>query len=64
MTREELAVKSGISRSMISMMESGRRSHPTLVTVHALAKALGTSVAEIVVLPEGPKKGKKAKREG
>ena len=58
MTREELAEKSGVSRSMISMLEKGTRKHPTLVTVHALATALDVSVEELVAGPV-PKRGKK-----
>jgi len=46
-TKEGLAKKSGISRSMISMMESGQR-HPTLVTLHALAKALEVPITELL----------------
>jgi transcriptional regulator with XRE-family HTH domain len=46
-TMERLAKLSGISRSMISMMESSQR-HPTVVTVHALATALGVTMADLV----------------
>jgi XRE family transcriptional regulator, regulator of sulfur utilization len=46
-TKERLAKLSGISRSMISMMESDQR-HPTVVTVHALAGALETTVTELL----------------
>lgn len=51
-TKERLAKLSGISRSMISMMESGGR-QPTLVTIHALCLALEVTVAEITAETDG-----------
>lgn len=52
-TKEGLAKQSGISRSMISMMESGQR-HPTVVTVHALCSALETSVSHLIAQFDTP----------
>jgi DNA-binding XRE family transcriptional regulator len=46
-TKERLAKLSGISRSMISMMEGGHR-HPTMITIHALASALDSTVAKLI----------------
>jgi transcriptional regulator with XRE-family HTH domain len=47
LTRDALAKRAGLSRSMVSMMESGDR-HPTLVTFHALCVALGTTPSELL----------------
>ena len=47
LSQGQLAVRSGVSRPMISHMESGRR-NPTLIVVHALATALGVSLAELM----------------
>lgn len=58
LTKERLAKLSGISRSMISMLE-GEKRHPTVVTVHALANAMETTVAELIAgleLPRSPRK--------
>ena len=43
----ELAKRSGISRTMIHHLENGKR-NPTLVTFHALAKALELELAEFI----------------
>jgi transcriptional regulator with XRE-family HTH domain len=58
-TKERLAKLSGISRSMISMMENEQR-HPTVVTIHALASALETTVTELLsgVEPSKPSRRK------
>lgn len=47
LTKDALAKRAGLSRSMVSMMESGDR-HPTLVTFHALCAALGTTPSEVL----------------
>jgi transcriptional regulator with XRE-family HTH domain len=44
MSREELAVQSGLSWSAIAQIEDGRRPHPRADTLGALAPALGVSV--------------------
>lgn len=43
----ELAKRSGISRTMIHNMESGKR-NPTLITAHALAHALDVDFSKLV----------------
>lgn len=52
--QEELAEKSGISRSYISGIESGRAVNVTIDIAFALADALGVSRAYIVGLTEDP----------
>ena len=43
----ELAKRSGISRTMIHHLESGKR-NPTLITVHALASALALDLPSLM----------------
>ncbi|MCY1047578.1 helix-turn-helix transcriptional regulator [Corallococcus sp. bb12-1] len=50
MTQEELAEVAGISVSFVSMVERGER-HPRLPMLEALARALGTTVADLVSEP-------------
>ena len=47
MTQEELAAKSGVSRSLICTLESGERTVTTTGTIEKLADALGVSVKSI-----------------
>ena len=47
MTQDELAAKSGVSRSLICMLESGERTTTTTSTIEKLADALGVSVKSI-----------------
>lgn len=47
MTQEELAKKSGISRTTISMIENSDEKTTSTKTLLALAKALNTTVKEI-----------------
>src|SRR5687767_203826 len=47
-TREELAVRSGMSWSAIAQVESGRRANPRPTTLSALAGALGVSIDYLV----------------
>lgn len=47
MSQEELSAKSGVSRPIISMLETGTRETTTTKTLLALAKALDVSVDEI-----------------
>jgi transcriptional regulator with XRE-family HTH domain len=51
LSHETLAKASGLSRSAISMIESGQRS-ASLISCHALAVALDTSVAVMAVEAE------------
>ncbi len=46
-TQKELAKKSGVSRAIISGIESGRISITTTGTIRKLASALGVSVSDI-----------------
>jgi transcriptional regulator with XRE-family HTH domain len=47
MTQEQLAVQSGFSQQYISDLERGRR-NPTIVTLHDLAQALGSTPVELI----------------
>ena len=47
LTLDELAKKSGVSKSMLSMIERGQ-TNPTLATVWALAQALNVDVSEMI----------------
>ena len=47
MTQDELANKSGVSRSIINGLETGRSTVTTNVTLLKIAKALGKKVADI-----------------
>jgi transcriptional regulator with XRE-family HTH domain len=46
-TQEVLADKSGVSRTIISGLESGRISNTTIATMNKIAEALGLSVNEL-----------------
>lgn len=47
MTQEELAQKSGISRSIISELETGKRTITTTNTLIKIAEVLGYSIKDI-----------------
>lgn len=47
MSQEELSVKSGISRTIISGLESGTRTNTSSGTLLKIADALGVGVEEI-----------------
>lgn len=47
MTQEELSKKSGVSRAIISGLESGSRKETTTKTLLAIAIALGTTVDDL-----------------
>lgn len=47
MTQEELSKKSGVSRAIISGLESGSRKETTTKTLLAIAKALETTVDDL-----------------
>ena len=49
-SQRELANKSGISNTEISRLESGKRTNPTPVTLHALADALKTEYCDLMKL--------------
>ena len=46
-TQDELAQKSGVSRAIVSGLESGRIKVTTTQTLFKLAKALGCKVSDI-----------------
>ena len=46
-SQEKLAELTGLSRSAITMIESGKR-NPTLFVCHAVAGALGVSLSEVI----------------
>ncbi|HIZ76153.1 MAG TPA: helix-turn-helix transcriptional regulator [Firmicutes bacterium] len=47
MTQEELAAKSGVSRTIISGLEQGKIKTTTTKTIISIAEALNTTVGEI-----------------
>lgn len=47
MSQEELAERSGVSRSIISELETGKRLSTTTPTLIKISKALGTNIKEI-----------------
>jgi transcriptional regulator with XRE-family HTH domain len=47
MTQEQLAKKSGVGRSHLARLETGRQD-PTLSTIEKLAKALGVKVGRLL----------------
>ena len=49
MSQAELARKSGISRTIISEIESGKKTDCTTKTLAALADALGVSVVALLL---------------
>ncbi len=53
MTQEELAVKSGISRATISMLENDATKEVMISTLRALANALDTTVTELFFADDG-----------
>jgi transcriptional regulator with XRE-family HTH domain len=53
LTQQTLAVKAGLSVSVVAHIESGRIPDPRLSTLRALAKALGASLDELAGEDEG-----------
>jgi transcriptional regulator with XRE-family HTH domain len=51
-TQEELADRSGLFRTYMSRIESGR-ANPTLTMLHQIAAAFGVDVGELLVPPDG-----------
>lgn len=52
LTQEELSAISGVSRTIISGLESGRVVNTTADTLQKIAKALGGSISDIFLLYE------------
>jgi transcriptional regulator with XRE-family HTH domain len=48
MTQQQLAVKAGLSISVVSQIEQGQKVDPRVSTAVALARALGLSVDELL----------------
>lgn len=46
-SQEELALKSGVSRSIISALETGKSTVTTNITMQKIADALGETVSSI-----------------
>lgn len=53
LTQEELAERSGLFRTYMSRIESGR-ANPTLTMLHQIAQAFGLDVRELLAPTEGP----------
>jgi len=51
LSQEDVAYESGLDRSFISLLETGRQ-QPSLVTIFQLAKALGVSPAQLLTSVE------------
>ena len=49
MTQEELSEKSGVSRSIVSGLESGRTTQTTVKTLEKLADALGVDISSFFI---------------
>lgn len=47
MSQEDLSAKSGVSRTTISELETGKTKRVTNVTLEKLAKALGKEVSDV-----------------
>lgn len=47
LTQEQLSVKSGFGQNYLSGLEKGRR-NPTVLTLHHLAQALGTTPVALI----------------
>ena len=51
LSQEEIAYSSGLDRSFISLLETGRQ-QPSLITIFQLAKALGISAGQLITAVE------------
>ncbi len=51
MTQKQLAKKAGISTAMISFIENNKR-QPTFLVIAAIARALGVTLNELVVIKD------------
>jgi transcriptional regulator with XRE-family HTH domain len=51
MSQQALAMAAGLSISIVSQMEQGTKTDPRISTVQALARALNTTVENLVGLP-------------
>ncbi len=49
MTQKQLAVKAGVSTAMISFIENDKR-QPTFFVIASIAKALGVTLNELVII--------------
>jgi transcriptional regulator with XRE-family HTH domain len=58
LSQQDLAVKAGLSTSMISQIEQGKKEDPRRSTLEGLATALGMGIDELLGNPRS-KKGKK-----
>lgn len=51
LSQEEVAYSSGLDRSFISLLETGRQ-QPSLITIFQLAKALGITAGQLITAVE------------
>lgn len=51
----EVSRRSGVSRTMINMIENGRTTNPTIGTLLRIADALNAELALVIDLTEGSK---------
>ena len=54
-SQAEVSRRSGVSRTMINMIENGRTTNPTIGTLNKIAKALNAELALVIDLTEGNK---------
>jgi transcriptional regulator with XRE-family HTH domain len=62
MSQQALAVAAGVSISVVTQIEQGKKADPRLSTVAALAKALGVTIDAIVNQPAetpAPRRGRR-----
>ncbi|QNM06078.1 helix-turn-helix transcriptional regulator [Qiania dongpingensis] len=50
LSQQQLAIKSGVKRSIISNIENGHTTNPSIVTALKLAKALNVTIEDIFAL--------------
>jgi transcriptional regulator with XRE-family HTH domain len=53
MSQQALATATGLSMSLVSMIEQGKKSDPRLSTALALAKALGVTIEQLTANAHG-----------
>lgn len=48
MTQAQLAMRSGLSQPYINELETGKKSNPSIAVLIKLARAMGTSIEELI----------------
>jgi transcriptional regulator with XRE-family HTH domain len=65
LSQQELAMRAGVSLSVVFQLEQGKRKDPKLSTLVALAGALGTDVGKLALeLTRQPPAPKRKRRKG